>query len=52
MTEKIVEVYESEWHDEGFALWLDGIEGDVYPEDGKWVATVKPTSKRCEYRSF
>jgi hypothetical protein len=49
MTEKTVELYESEWHDEGYAMWLDGIEADIYPQDDTWVVIVKPTSKRSEF---
>lgn len=54
-TSKEIEVYESEWADNGKALWLNGIEGDVYYreadeyDEAAWVARIQPTSSRCEW---
>lgn len=44
----------SEWADNGFAAYINGIEANVYPSDpfGEgtgWIWDVKPTSHRCEW---
>lgn len=51
-----VEWFPSEWNDDGFSAYLDGIVGDVYPDDSPytphdlpWAWSVKPTSTRCEW---
>lgn len=54
-----IEWMRSEWNDhpQAQAGWLDGIMGDIYPEEdwysneptGKWDWEVKPTSERCEW---
>ncbi len=54
-TLKPVEIFDCEWRD-GKTLWLDGIYADVFYQKADewedragWVASVQPTSDRCEW---